>query len=206
MKILSRINRGAILTTGVILLVIGYLIVHSALQNMEKPEIKKICEAYVQKELSYNMLPVEYRKDKPVIPKEALEKYLTSMKTDIIAFYPSNEQYYKFIIQSITTDLTNQAKGAGVVFSYTKSIIRYDDLIFDGDTVDVRFTSNSTMEVQSQAGIGSSIKDKFTEEIQDNIILQKIDGKWKVVYSAITRPTGNNFPGKDGPIPGVGKF
>lgn len=206
MKILSKINRGAILTTGVILVVIAYLIVHSALQNMEKPEIKKICEAYIQKEISYNMLPADYRKVKPAMPEAALEKYLKSMKTDIIAFYPSNEQYYKFIIQSITTDLTNQAKGTGVVFSYAKTILRYDDLNFDGDTVDVRFTSNSTMEVQSQSGIASSIKEKIAGEIQDNVILQKIDGKWKVVYSSITRPTGNNYPGGDGPIPAIGKY
>ena len=138
------------------------------------------------------------------MPAAALDNYLAAMKTDIIAFYPADEQYYKFVIQSLTSDLTNQSKGTGVVFSYTKTILRYDEMIFEGDTVEVCFTSNSAMEAQTQAGIGSSFKDKVTAEMQDNIILQKINGQWKVVYATINRPVGNNFPGKTGAVPAIG--
>ncbi len=204
MRTLSKINRGAILTAGVLLVVISYLITNAMLQNSEKPVIRQICEAYVQKEISYNMLPTEYRTDKPAMSAVALEKYLTMMKADIIAFYPSNEQFYRFVIQNITGDLTNQSKGSGVVFSYTKTIIRYDEMLFDGDTVDVRFTCNTVMEAQAQ-GIGSTVKEKTSSETQDNVILQKIDGQWKVVYASINRPMSDNGPGKGREF-AVGKY
>ena len=204
MRTLSKINRGAILTAGVLLVVIGYLVTNAMLQNREKPVIRQICEAYVQKEVSYNMLPVEYRADKPAMPAASLEKYLTTMKADIIAFYPSNEQLYRFVIQKLTGDLTNQSKGSGVVFSYAKTTLRYDEMLFDGDTVDVRFTSTTSMEAQAQ-GIGSTVKKKITAETQDNVILQKINGQWKVVYASINRPFSDNGSGK-GREPAVGKY
>jgi len=198
MKYFSKINRGAILTALIIIAVICYLITNSVMQNREKPEIKQICETYLQKEISYNMLPLEYRVDKPAMIETVLNDYLALMKKDIIEFYPQNEQYYKFVIQTLTNDLTNQAKGTRVVFQYEKKIIRYDSILFDKDTVNVQFTSSTTMEAKDINNIGSTAKDKITQETQDNIILQKIGGKWKVIFASISRPMSNNYPGKVG--------
>lgn len=200
MNYLSKINRGAILTTLVILGIASYLIATAAVQNKEKPVIKQICEAYIQEEVSYNMLPDSYRKDDPDMNASALDDYIAEMEKDIIAYYPDNEQYYKYLIASRTADLTAQANGNGVVFQYTKTILRYDSITFDGDTAEVGMTCSTTIETKSSGMSGSSLNDKFTEDMTDNIILQKIDGKWKVLYASINRPYGNQYGNIKEPI------
>ncbi len=206
MKYLSKINRGAILTAGVVLVVIVYLITNAIIQFNAKPAIKKVCEAYLQQELAYNMLPAEYQKDKPGMSDAELKNYLAEMKKNIIAFYPDNELYYKFVIQNLTENLTNQSKGVGIVYQYTKTILKYNEMLFDGNTVDIRITCNTTIEAKGLMGIASSTKDKVTSEVQDNIILEKINGQWKVIYASINRPTSENFPGKTGYTTTYGKY
>ena len=206
MKYLSKINRGVLLTLTVVLAVTGYLVANTLIHNGEKPAIRQACESYIQKEVSYNMLPVASRVDNPTMTATALDNYLAQMKKDLIAYYPANEQYYKFVIDNLTSDLTNQAKGLNVVYSYDKTVLRYDDMLFDGDTVDVRFTCSTSIEVKSDIGTGSAVKDKVTSETQDNIILQKINGSWKVVFASLNRPVSNN-PVKAGvPVGTNGKF
>jgi len=188
MRYLSKINRGAILTAGVILIVIGYLITTAIIQNNEKPMIRQVCETYLKQEVAFNMLPLEYRKEKPDMGDTALKSYLAEMKKSITAFYPDNEQYYKYIIETLTSDLTNQAKGIDVVYQYEKTILKFKEISFEGDTANVTITCSSTIEAKNTA-TGSSIKNKTTAETSDSIILQKINGQWKVVYSSINRPT-----------------
>lgn len=194
MKFLSKINRGAILTAGIVLAVILYLIVNAIIQNAQKPAIRQVCEAYLQQEVSYNMLPVEYRKDKPEMNDSALEEYLNEMKADITSYYPDNEQYFQYIIQNLTDTLTIQAEGKGIVYAYEKTILTYDKMIFDKDTVEVSFTSDTTMEQADPYGTGSSVKEKLTAEVADTIILQKIDGQWKVIYASINPPYSEAYP------------
>ena len=198
MKYLSKINRGAILTAVVVLAVICYLVTTAILQNNEKPRIKQICETYLVQEVAYNMLPTTYRVDKPDMPVTVLNDYLAEMKKNIIAFYPTNEQYYKFVIDTRTADLTNQAKGNGIVFQYTKTITKYNEMIFNGDMVNVTFTTSTTLEAKDLYGSGSTIKEKITSDVDDNIILQKIGGSWKVVYATINRPASNDYIDKMG--------
>jgi hypothetical protein len=194
MKFLSKINRGAILTAGVILAVIAYLIVNAVTQSTQKPAIKQVCEAYLQQEVSYNMLPAQFRKDKPGMSDTALKEYLDSMKADIIAYYPKNEQSYRYLIDNLTSDLTGQTEGVNVVYAYEKTILTYDKMIFDGDTVEVSFTSDTTIEQVDPYGTGSSVKEKLTAEVADTIILQKISGEWKVIYASINRPYNETYP------------
>lgn len=196
MNYLSKINRGAILTAMVVLGVVCYLVTTGIIQNNEKPRIKQVCESYLQQEVAYNLLPAAYRLDKPDMPVSVLNDYLAEMKKNIIAFYPTEEQYYKFVIDNRTADLTSQAKGTGIVYQYEKTITKYKDMIFNGDSVNVTFTTSTTIEAKDLYGTGSTIKEKITSDVDDNIILQKIDGVWKVVYATINRPTNNGYPGK----------
>jgi hypothetical protein len=199
MKYLSKINRGAILTAVVILGVIGYLITNAILQNNEKPRIKQICDTYIQTEVKYNMLPAAYRIDKPAMSASALTDFLAEMKKNITAFYPDKEQYYQFVVMSLTNDLTSQSKGTGVVYKYEKSIKKYDDMVFDGDIVTVNMTCNTTIEARDLSKTGATVKENLVQEIMDTVILQKIDGQWKVVYATINRPiSANGYPDKMG--------
>ncbi len=206
MKYLSKINRGAILTSIIILGVIIYLVTNSVNQNNEKPRIKQICETYLETQVTYSMLPVKYRVDKPEIPESEFKAYLAEMKKNIIAFYPDKEQYYKFILDNLTGDLTGQRTGNSILFQYTKEIIKFDEFVFDGNSVDVRFTSKTTIETKSVNPAKAGQKEKLTQELQDNIILEKIDGQWKIVYANITRPQGDNFPIKEGYPVVVGRW
>ncbi|MHB1485604.1 MAG: hypothetical protein ACYCYI_13230 [Saccharofermentanales bacterium] len=193
MKYLSKINRGAILTAAVILAVITYLVMTSAIQKKEIPEIKKICEDYIQTEVKYNMLPALYRKDDPRMPKAELDTFLAKMKTDITAYYPPDERYFKYAIEKIANDLTSQSEGRSVVFQYTKTIAEYKDIIFDKNTVDVTILTNTTVEAKGLAG--NLDTDKITQEVSDNIILQKTGGEWKVIYANLYRNSSNDIRG-----------
>jgi hypothetical protein len=122
------------------------------------------------------------------------EGYIKAMKEDIIAYYPENEQYYRYLLQNLTANLTDQADGRNIVYAYEKTILTYDKMIFDGDTVEVSFTSDTTIEQVDPYGNGSSVKEKLTAEVTDTIMLQKINGEWKVIYASINRPFSEAYP------------
>jgi len=192
MKYLSKINRGAIFTTIVLMIVIGYLITTSIIQQKDIPEIKKICESYIQTDSKFNMLPEQYRVDNPNILKNDLNAYLAKMRMEIIAFYPPDEQYYKYAVEKLANDLTAQSKGVNVVFQYTKTVAEYTTIVFDGNTVDVSMLTNVTIEAKGLIAPGSLDEGVFTQQTQENIILQKTRGVWKVIYANLNRPSSND--------------
>lgn len=192
MKILSKINRGAILTSVIILGVIIYLVTLTIMQNNELPRIKQICDTYLQTHVKYSMLPAKYRVAEPNVTTNELSDYLKEMEKNIKAFYPANEQYSKFAIDNFKVNINNQSAGNDIIYIYTKDILTYDDIVFDKNTVDVKFTSKTTTESKSTIQGDSSPKTKLTQDTSDNIILQKIDNEWKVIYSSINRPNSGN--------------
>jgi hypothetical protein len=185
---LKKWNRGAILSALVLLGVIVYLTVTGAMQNAEKPAIKAVCENYAQTEVGYKMLPEKYRTVTPTIPKADFDVYLADMEKDIKAFFPSDPESVKFTLDTLTASLTAQSKGTDVVLRFTKKIAKYTDILFEKDTVTVNFNSDNVYESTGSAG------GLLTGETQDTLILQKIGGFWKVVYSNLSVPYGNMYP------------
>lgn len=196
MRYLSKINRGAILTAIVIFAVICYLTADYIIERQEIPRVKQVCDTYLQTQVGYSMLPSEYRISDPKMSEADLKTYLGKMEKDLTAFYPETKQYQKYLIRNLTDNLTAQAAGIGVIYKFEKSIIKYNSLLFDGSVVNVTFTSNTLIEGDGADIKSGSGKQKITTETQDNIILQKVNGSWRVIYANIANPLMNNDYGK----------
>lgn len=191
MKWLSKINRGAILTTFVLLCVIGYLVGLSLVHSGQIPGIEQICREYLADEVRYSMLPEDQRKDVPDMTAAQLTSFLDEMGQVISAYYPDGEEYSKFAIKAKVADLTAQSEGQGIVYSYSKTIKEFKGVVFDKNTATVSFLSDTTIETIMTGKTGLTEKTKLTMEVNDQIILFKKDGEWHVIYASITRPDNN---------------
>lgn len=191
MKVLSKINRGLILTVVVLLGVIGYLIGLEIVQNGARKDIQAVCEKYVAAEVSYRMLPEANRSDTPNLSTEALETYLSNMKQDLTSYYVDNEQTYRYLLDSMEDSLRAQAEGEGVVYQYDKEIIKMD-ITFRGDMATVSLTCSNTYRGPSDMAYSKQTAPAAVKTIQgettDSITLQRVEGEWKLTYSNLSTP------------------
>ena len=188
MKWLSRINRGAILTGAVLAGVVVYLVVLQAVHAMSIPDLEQICRDYMVDEVRYSMLPEDQRKDVPDLTDEQLDAYLAQMTRAISAYYPSSGDYDAFAVRAKTADLTAQAKGEAVVYSYSRKIVEFTGFVFEEDTVTVTFRSETSVEAMMPGPAGFPEKSKMVTEVEDQIIFLKTDGEWDIIYVSIARP------------------
>lgn len=202
MSFFLKINRGLILTVVIVLATTGYLVVNGVAQSTAKPEIKTLCEKYIKTAISYKMLPQNYRKENPAVPKAELDKYVDDMTRDLKAFYSNNEQTYKYTIADYKKSLENQAKGIGVIYNFTKEISDYKDFVFDNDTVTVTITTNTffdgmpvTGNTPSKFMQGAEGRQNITTQTTDTITLQNVSGKWKVLYADLVNPVSGGMQG-----------
>lgn len=196
MKLFKKINRGLIVTTVVLAAVVIYLVTLWIAQGKEKPVVEEICQKYINTAVSYEMLPEKYRKDTPDINKEELDSYISSMTTDLKAFYTDKEQTYKHLIDRNKSDLENQAQGIGVVYKYQKDIKEFKDFAFEGNSVTVTILTDTVLDGPNIYSAGSP-RENISAQTTDTITLQKTDGKWKIIYAYLQPPmkAQENFSG-----------
>jgi len=187
MKVLAKINRGLILIVLIVAAIAVFLVIQASSQAKVKPKIEEVCQQYINTAVSYRQLPEKYKKVNPEIPQAELDKYIDAMTKDLKAFYTDNEQTYKNVIARYKTDLEGQAKGEGVVYSYKKDILEYENFTFDGDTVTVVIKANSVLDGPD---IMSPVmtRENVSAQTVDTITLQKTNREWKVIYADLQQP------------------
>lgn len=194
MKILKKFNRGVVITVVVVLCVSIYLIQLGITQDAEKPTIEKVVQSYLATYVNYNMLPANYRTSTPNVPQTEMDSYTAKLESEIKSYFAAGDDSYKFITDALKTNLENQKTEATVIYSYDKTISKYDEFNFDNSTVTVTFDSNSSY-------VGPDINDPTSGKVTlnavttDTVVLKKVDGDWKVVYSNISRPSQRNSLG-----------
>lgn len=179
MKIIQKLNRGAIVTAVIVLGVIVYLTSMNINNKSQIPEIKKLSEQYLQAEIKYNMLPEKFRTIPPTITKEELNNHIANMKKELAEFYPKD--YKNWTVESLEKNLKKQANGESVVYAYSKES-RVKKIKFDDNTATVILVSNTTFDGQS---IQTGKHDKSVFSVEDIIELTRINNKWYVTYSLI---------------------
>lgn len=175
-----RINRGALLFIFIIIGIMTYLVMLNFTRAKDEAEIKELCTTYVSVETDLNMLPEKYRDGVIKIPAEELNSRIQDMKDIIKLYYIDNEDTYDFLVKKLESSLTLQAGGGDLIKKYTKTIVSYDDFIYRDNLVEVHFTTDTERENISN---GESYSDSFFTD--DTLIVQKINGKWKLVYSSL---------------------
>lgn len=186
MKFLSRLNRGALLTAAVIIAVAIYLIIVMLSQNAQKPAIMDVCKKYVALEVKYSTLPDKYKTANPDMPKDEKDKLISNMTAEFNDALTNNEQMKNSIINRLKDSIEKQAAGVNVVSNYKNDILSYKNFTFSGNTVTVTIEAGVTYKLVSDA-VESAVFDSG-----DILILEKVGGKWKVVYSDLPHPSQEN--------------
>lgn len=187
MKFLAKINRGAILTVVALLGVTVYLVVHGIAQGIAESQIRRICEDYVQAEVTYSMLPERYRQEKPDMPASEQAQYLQEMASEMAGYYAGNELIDRFGIGRLRQELENQMAGKGTVYAYAKTIAKFESFKFEDGLVTVTMKVNTVFDGPAADGMAGS-RQKTISETTDMMILLKENGLWKVFYASLASP------------------
>jgi hypothetical protein len=191
MKALKKFNRGVVIAVIALIGVSIYLVELGITQHAELPAIKQVVESYIQTYVNYNMLPKEYRTATPNVPQATMDSYVAKMQTDIKSYFAAGDNSYKFMTDTLKSGLQSQISDSTVVYSYTKTISKYNSFVFDKSTVTVSVDTNSSYNGpdKNNSSTGSFQGNAVTT---DTVVLKKVDGAWKVVYSNINTPSQSN--------------
>ena len=188
MKARKKFNRGVIITVIAVLCLSAYLIGLDITQNAEKPAIQKVVESYINTYVSYNMLPQSYRIATPNIPQAEMDSYVAKMESDIKNYFAADDNSYKFMTDMLKSNLESQKTETTVIYSFDKTISKYTKFSFDKSAVTVTVETNSSYDGPDKNNSNSG-RLKLNAVTTDTIVLKKVNGEWKVVYSNINIPS-----------------
>lgn len=194
MKILRKINKGFILTVIVLVALSIYLINLEKQREVDKEEIKKVCEQYIEFTNKYVVLPEEMQTLKQDIPDTELEKYKEELKTELKKQMIENEDAVDLQYQILASTLEGNFSKNSIVTNISRTITDKPKYEFDGDQVQVTFTAKLSKTEKYLENDDNTEDAKTRNNTQntynDQINLQKVDGKWKIVYSNLDFNSG----------------
>ena len=180
---MKKINKGLILTIIVVIGLTIYLVNLEKQRNDEKPEIKSICENFIEVTDKYSVLPKEKQVINPNGNEEEYSKYITSVKNELENIMIPNEDAIMLQYQVIEENLGNGYNNLEARTNQKRTINKITGYDFDGNQVTVKFQNRVEKTTQYFDGIEEQVENKTFDAPYDEIILQKIDGEWKVVYA-----------------------
>lgn len=185
MRILKKINKGAILTIIVLLALVIYLVGVENQRKEDKQIIKQKCEEIVGVIDECMVYPEDMQKLGEEISKEDQAKYEEQVKEKLAEKMIDNEEAVEIQSKMLISNLNYQNNENEIRTKYKRNIDKITGYQFEGDQVTVTFLS--TVQVEKK------YKDALTGEEQtssqsfstsdDEIVLQKIDGNWQIVYT-----------------------
>lgn len=178
-----RVNKGAVLFLILIIGIISYLVSLSVMRSKDEIDIKKFCTDYLAIETQLHMLPEKYRTDSPDISAEELSACIKDMNDTVKLYFIDNENAYSYLIETLERSLTQQAGGGDVLTIFSKSIISVNITEYREDFVDVQIISQMSYSYSTDSSMAGN-----TIRVADNMTVQKVNGKWKVVYSHFKSP------------------
>ena len=188
MKILRKINKGFILTVIVLLALSIYLIKLEKQREIDKEEILKICEQYIEFTNKYVVLPEENQKITQPISDTELDKYKEELKTELKNQMIDNEDAIELQYQMLVSTLESNFSKNSIVTNISRTMKDKPKYEFDGDQVQVTFTAKLSktekyLENDNDTEEAAKTRNNTQDTYIDQINLQKVDGKWKIVYS-----------------------
>ena len=184
-KLFGKINRGIIVTVVVLVIVVSYLIIHSAIQKSELPDIKEACVAYVQADTSWHVLPENLRNGQTTPTDSEIQKYADSLEPEVIAYYADNTTVRENAMASVIMNLQVPLLQGRTNTSYENNNVKFGTINFRDNTVTVDFTTQAVTEYIDTAS-GSASPARVSGIMNNQIILQKEGGEWKIVYASLS--------------------
>lgn len=203
MKILKKINKGLVLTIIVIIALVIYLVGVEKQREADKDDIIKACEEFIDFTDKYSVIPEDVLKLGEVFSQDKLNEYIQKMKNELPEYMIENNEAVGIesqILQSNienaystesnteqeNTEQTEQSNEKIVKSIKTKiesEITKISSYEYDGNQVTVTL-SLTTDVTTNYLNNGETQENQNTlRENGNQIILQKVENKWKVVYS-----------------------
>ena len=195
MKVLKKINKGLILTIIVLAALLIYISGVEKQRNADKPDIRKTCEEFIALTDKYVVLPEDMQKSK--VSEEKVNEYVNQMKSDVETVMISTREAVKIQEQVIENNLRNGYNALDVRSKVSRKIKKINGYEFDGNQVTVKLNNQVEIVTKVFDEIESTKETETFEASSDEIILQKIDGKWKIVYSNLQFDGSNRYYGDD---------
>ena len=192
MKVLKKINKGLILTVIVILALTIYLANVEKQRKADKTDIKSACEEFIALTDKYSIWPQEMQKLTEEISENKIEEYEKEIKTELQKLMIPNEEAVKIQYQVLISNLEDGNTLSGIRTKQERKITKISSYEFEGNQVTVTFNSKlDTSTKYLNEDNQEQEKQNSFDTSNDEIVLQKIDGKWKIVYSNLQY--GNNY-------------
>ena len=179
---MKKINKGFILTIIVVVALTIYLRNVEKQREAEKPDIKKACEEFIEFTDKYSVLPEEMQKFEESISENQIEEYLKEMKAELEKLMIENEDAINLQFQAFKNNLINNNNEVQLVKNQKRTIV-IDEYEFNGNQVTVKCYNKLRMTVKSLIGTEEKIENNEFNASEDEIVLQKINGEWKIIYS-----------------------
>lgn len=196
MRILKKINKGLILTIIVLVVLIIYLTNVEKQRGADKPAIQKACEEYIALTDKYVVLPEDMRTFTGKISKENEEKLKKELREELEKQMIKNDEAIEIQYEYLLDELKNGYRTENEVRTKNKrTITKISNYEFDGDqvTVTLKTSVESTYKYIEEDTGTEKERQNTTTSTNDEIILQKVDGQWKVVYSNMQFDNNNEI-------------
>lgn len=196
MRILKKINKGLILTIIVLVVLIIYLTNVEKQRGADKPAIQKACEEYIALTDKYVVLPEDMQTFTGEISKENEEKLKKELKEELEKQMIKNDEAIEIQYEYLLEELKNGYRTENEVRTKNKrTITKISNYEFDGDqvTVTLKTSVESTYKYIEEDTGTEKERQNTTTSTNDEIILQKVDGQWKVVYSNMQFDNNNEI-------------
>ena len=195
MKFLKKINKGLLLTIIVVAILIIYLTNLEKQRESDKTDIKNACEEFIALTDEYVVLPEEMRTYTGEISKENEEKIGAQLKEALKKQMVDNDKAIDIQYEYLTDKLQSGYKTENEIkIKNKRTITKISSYEFDGSqvTVSLKTSTEVTYKYKEVTGEEKERKNTLTNP-SDEIVLKKVDGKWKIVYSYLQFDVGNNF-------------
>lgn len=183
MKFLKKINKGLILTVIVLVVLILYFNNLEKQRDKDKPDIKKACEDFIELTDKYSVLPVELQTLQDNIPEEKVDDYIKQMKKDLADVMIDNQESINIQQKILEENLKNGYNVSEVRTNLSRKIQKVSSYQFENNQVTVSLKDNVEETIKTSDGLEEYDKNNEFEASEDEIVLQKVDGKWKIVYA-----------------------
>lgn len=185
-KFIRKLNRGAIVSYVVLMAVALYLVALNVMQEREKPDIKAVCEAFVQADAAWRVLPVDYQNGETQLTAEEMTQFQSDTASELGKYFVTNQTAIQNYLDDLNMMLNVQNEGGiPMVTGFKSNIMKFTGFTFDGNTVTVSFETKISVEFLNFAA-GETSPSRTSGRVGNIISVQKENGTWKIVYANIS--------------------
>ncbi len=183
MKKLKKINKGLILTIILLIILILYYNNIEKLRKNDKTEIKKACEDFIELTDKYSVLPQEIQTTQTEIPEEKVAEYINQMKKELANIMIDNQEAINIQAKILENNLIDGYNETQVRTQLSRKILNILSYQFEKDQVTVNLIDKVKETIKNSDGMQEYNSDNEFTAGNDEIVVKKVDGKWKVVYA-----------------------